>query len=201
MSNQLTLLPLGFIVSVIGALPFGLVNLTVLDVANKKGNRTALKISHGAAIVEIFFAVVALLLGSLIQQYIYENRVIHYFIIIILFITGSVFFIKKRKIYFINNSDNSGFFKGVLLNIVSLQVFLFWLIAIAYLSSRQFLDYNYIAIILFVIGIWIGKMTVLYLYILLSNQVVSKSQILSNNMDKIIGIVLLIITVIQIIKL
>lgn len=202
MSNPITYMAIGFIASIIGALPFGLVNLTVLDVANKRGNRIAMNISHGAAVVEVLFALVAILAGSLIQQFINENIIIHYLIIAILFITGSLFIIKKRKALMReDNSGTYGFFKGVALNMVSFQVFLFWLIAITFLSSRQILEFNFIAISIFILGIWIGKMAVLYFYILLSNKIISKSRILSNNIDKIIGLVLFIIAAIQVIKL
>ena len=202
MNNPLTFLIIGFIISVIGALPFGLVNLTVLNVAYKKGNSMAMNISHGAAIVEVLFGLIAILTGNLIHQFINENIVINYFIIAVLSISGLLFIIKRRKeMKEENRSKTYGFFKGVLLNMVSFQVLLFWLIAITFLSSRQIIEFNIIAILTFIMGIWIGKMAVLCFYILLSHKIISRSRILSKNIDKMIGIVLFIIAAIQIVQL
>jgi len=199
--NQLAHLGFGFFVSVIGALPFGLVNLSVLDAAYKQNNRVALSISHGAAIVEVLFGLIAIYAGSIIYQFISENIVINYISIIVLSIAGLIFLIKRKDVKSQSHSKSVGFFKGALLNIISFQVLIFWLIAIAFLSSNQIMDYHFTTILVFVIGIWIGKMTVLWLYIRLSNKLVSKSKIMSNNINRIIGIVLFVIAFVQIVKL
>ena len=67
---QFTLLLLtGIMASMTGGLPFGLVNLTVLNVSMEKGMRAAMRISHGAAFIEVVFALTALLAGSLLLMY------------------------------------------------------------------------------------------------------------------------------------
>jgi threonine/homoserine/homoserine lactone efflux protein len=199
--NQLTHLGFGFFVSVIGALPFGLVNLSVLDAANRMNNRVALSISHGAAIVEVLFGLIAIYAGSIIHQFISENSIINYISIAVLGLAGIIFLAKRRNIKSPGQSKSSGFFKGALLNIISFQVLIFWLVAVAFLSSKQIMDYHFTTILVFVIGIWIGKMTVLWLYIQLSNKIVSKSKIMSNNMDRILGFILFVIALIQIVRL
>ena len=198
---QLIHLGFGLMVSIICALPFGLVNLNVLDAAYRQGNRVALNISFGAAIVEVLFGLIAILAGSMIHQYILENVFINYLAIVVLIFAGLVFLLKKKEVVTRQKANSTGFFKGALLNLVSIQVLLFWLIAVTFLSSKQILQYDFITILVFVLGIWLGKMTVLWFYILLSNKIISKSRILSNNIDIIIGIILLIIAVIQVVKM
>jgi len=198
---QLIHLGFGLMVSIICALPFGLVNLNVLDAAYRQGNRVALNISFGAAIVEVLFGLIAILAGSMIHQYILENVFINYLAIVVLIFAGLVFLLKKKEVVTTQKANSTGFFKGALLNLVSIQVLLFWLIAVTFLSSKQILQYDFITILVFVLGIWLGKMTVLWFYILLSNKIISKSRILSNNIDIIIGIILLIIAVIQVVKM
>lgn len=60
--------------------------------------------------------------------------------------------------------------------------------------------FYFTTIIIFVTGIWIGKMMVLRLYIQLSNKILSKSQVLSNNINRIIGGILFTIALIQLIR-
>ena len=63
--------------TIVGGLPFGLVNLTVLNVTFEKGSREAIKIAHGAALVEVLFGLTALLaggvLGKMVVLWMYMN--------------------------------------------------------------------------------------------------------------------------------
>jgi threonine/homoserine/homoserine lactone efflux protein len=89
---------------------------------------------------------------------------------------------------------------GILLNLVSIQVFLFWILAIAFLSSRELLYYDILSILLFILGIWLGKMAVLWIYIRLSSRYLSRSRVISKNINTIIGIVLFGLAFFQILK-
>ena len=70
----------GVVTSVLGTLPFGLVNLTVLNVSFEQGNRAAMKIAYGASFIEILFGLTAILAGGLVHQHIEGNAIISYFI-------------------------------------------------------------------------------------------------------------------------
>lgn len=189
----------GTVLTVIGALPFGLVNLSVLDTSYRNGRRQALKIAFGAAIVEILFGMLALLAGSVIMNFTTESRFAKILAIIIPAIAGVIFLLKKKKDQKKDNRQSAGFVKGVLLNLVSIQVLMYWLIAITYLNARQ-LTIEPGMYIYFGIGIWTGKMVVLWAYAVLSEFILSKSAILASNMNRIIGGVLLITAAIQFIK-
>ena len=195
--NQIIILITGALVAILGALPFGLVNLTVLDVSMKRGNSYALNIAHGAALVEVLYGLIAIFAGSLVKNYIDGNVIINYFIILVLVVAGLFFLVKKQKSNSSGETGYLGFLKGAFLNLISIQVFLFWLIALAYLSSRQLIQYDILSVFVFLAGIWIGKMTVLFLYMLLSKKIVSHSQILSKNINRIIGFILFGVAIFQ----
>ncbi len=74
--NQIIIFITGALVAILGALPFGLVNLTVFDVSMKRGNSHALSIAYGAALVEVFYGLIAILAGSLVKNYIDGNIII-----------------------------------------------------------------------------------------------------------------------------
>ena len=198
---EITYLFIGFAVCTVGALPFGIVNLTVLDETLKNGSRTALNIAYGAAIVEVLFGLVAILTGGLIDSYINDNAFINYFILGLFIVSGIVFFFNKKRIDFPEKSKFTGFIKGVFLNLISIQVFLFWIVAIAFLSTKNLSPPDLISIIIFLIGIWLGKMMVLWSYTILSTKIIAKSQKLSNNMNRIIGLILFSVAIIQAVKM
>lgn len=195
------ILLLGMGAAIIGGLPFGLVNLTVLNVTFEKGSRVAIKMAHGAALVEVVFGLTALLAGGVLASYIEGNVIISYSAAAVLIIGGVFFILKKQRSSNSRVSGSSGFLKGILLNLVNIQVFLFWILAIAFLSSRELLQYDLLSILLFVSGIWLGKMAVLWMYMNLSNRYLSRSRIISKNINTIIGIVLFGLAFFQILKI
>ena len=88
---------LGFIASIIGALPFGLVNLSVVDSALNRGERPAFWISAGATIIEIIFVLLAIYLGSSLAVFMEDNTWIEFFILLVLLAAGISFFLRKNK--------------------------------------------------------------------------------------------------------
>jgi len=201
MINYLLMLIMGIGAAILGGLPFGLVNLTVLNVTFEKGNRVAIKMAHGAALVEVVFGLTALLAGGVLASYIKGNLIISYTTAAVLIIGGVFFILKKQRSINSRVSGSSGFLKGILLNLVSIQVFLFWILAIAFLSSRELLQYDLVSVLLFISGIWLGKMAVLWLYMNLSNRYLSRSRIISKNINTIIGIVLFGLAFVQVLKI
>jgi threonine/homoserine/homoserine lactone efflux protein len=187
----------GILVTFIGSLPFGLVNLSVLDVSRQKGFKEGMRIAHGAALIEVVFGLTAFLTGIFIQNIIKENSYLSYFIIAFIGFTGIIFLLKNTS------SDNKkgyslpAFWKGAFLNVISIQVLLFWIIVITFLHDNQIIDFSILLIILFLTGIWLGKMGALWLYARLSNFKLTKSKVITNNINRVIGSILLIIATFQ----
>jgi threonine/homoserine/homoserine lactone efflux protein len=141
--DYLIILFLGMGAAIVGALPFGLVNLTVLNVTFERGNRAAIKIAHGAALVEVVFGLTALFAGGMLARHIEGNAIVSYTTAGVLII-GGVFFVS---------------------------------------------------------GIWLGKMAVLWMYMNLSNRILSRSRIISKNINTIIGIMLFGLAFVQVLKI
>ncbi|MBR9999144.1 MAG: hypothetical protein KFF73_09240 [Cyclobacteriaceae bacterium] len=142
----------GIILSIIGALPFGLVNLSVLQVANNNGTRSALKIAHGAAIVEVLFALTAIYAGNVINGFIQQNTFVNYLSVLAMGIGGLIFLVKKKNNKIPGMHRSAGFLHGAFLNILSFQVLLYWLIAISFLSAKQLIGYDLITVLLLIAG-------------------------------------------------
>ena len=189
-----------FLITIIGALPFGLVNLTVLDVSFRNGKSAALKVAHGAAWIEVIFGFAALIAGSWIGLAMHQNVITEYLAMIIPALVGVFFFLKKTSSTADNRDQHRGFIKGALLNLVSIQVLLYWLFAVAYVNTRWQPEFNIYSILLFASGIWLGKMGVLWIYARFSVPILSRSTFLAQNMNRIIGTVLAFSAIFQFFK-
>ncbi|MGC9355077.1 MAG: LysE family transporter [Mariniphaga sp.] len=188
--------------TIIGAVPLGLVNLSVVDTVLKNDSRGAMQIAHGASVVEVLFALSSLLVGAWLSQFFEGNPVVRYFVFAVLLISGLFFWFKTNKEKTRKEHGKSlGFLKGALLNIVSIQVLLFWLLVATVLSAKQLLPSALPGILFFLAGVWLAKMAVLKGYAFLAQKVVSRAHKISANINQIIGVLLMLVAIIQLIKI
>lgn len=200
-SHSILFLLIGALATIIGALPFGLVNLSVADVAIKVNVRKSMTIAFGASIIEILFALMALLAGSLLSNLIEANYIVKFSVLAVLLFSGVFFWFKKNKVEISDNKSNSkGFLKGALLNLISIQVLLFWMLAIAFLSVKNLVPTSLLQMGLFIIGVWLAKVAVLWGYAILARKVAKKSTVLSANINRIIGSLLILAAFFQFMK-
>lgn len=196
------ILIIAIIVAIIGAVPLGLVNLSVIETTIHRGQKPAMHIAIGAALVEVIFGLVAILSGNIINRFIGNNDFINYVVTGVLILAGIVFLlsrknknIKRRKVRF------SGVFKGILLNLISIQVFLYWLIAATFLYAYGFEFQSRVSLVLLIMGILTGKMIILWLYSLLSEKLLSDIKIVVNHTNRTMGIILLLSGVIHLTRI
>jgi threonine/homoserine/homoserine lactone efflux protein len=186
----------------IGAVPLGLVNLSVLDSALKNDTHGATQIAYGASVVEVFFALASVLMGAKLSPFFEGNPVVRYFVFAVLLVSGVFFWFKTNKEKIRTETQKSfGFLKGVLLNIISVQVLLFWLLAATVLSAKQWLPTELAEVLLFLAGVWLAKMGVLKGYAFLAKMVATHAEKFSANTNRIISIVLLAVSIIQFVKI
>ena len=186
----------------IGAVPLGLVNLSVVDTALKNGSQKATGIAHGASVVEVIFALSSLVAGAWLSEFFKGNPMVRYFVFAVLMGSGLFFWLKKNKGQLKKEQGKSiGFLKGALLNIVSIQVLLSWFLAATVLSAKQLLPSSLPEILFFLSGVWLAKIAILKIYAFLALRVVSRAHKISSNINRIIGIVLTAVAVIQLLKM
>ncbi|HDR51484.1 MAG TPA: hypothetical protein ENN90_07680 [Mariniphaga anaerophila] len=200
--NSAVYLLIAIAATIIGAVPFGLVNLSMVNVALKNDSHGAVQIAHGASVVEVIFALAALLTGAKLSPVLEGNPVVRYFVFAVLLGSGLFFWFKKnREKTKPDNRKSSGFFKGIILNLVSIQVLLFWLLAATVLSAKQLIPSVFSEMLFFVAGVWLAKMAVLWAYAFLAKKVVSHAQKISSHINRIIGVVLMVVAVVQLFKI
>lgn len=87
-----------------------------------------------------------------------------------------------------------------MLNLISIQVLLYWLFATTYLHAVLEVNFTVFSILFFAVGIWLGKMGVLWLYAAFSNKILGRIGFVSRNINRIIGVVLLLAAALQLVK-
>ncbi|MBN2261393.1 MAG: hypothetical protein JW735_00655, partial [Prolixibacteraceae bacterium] len=119
----------------------------------------------------------------------------------VLLVSGLLFWFKKNKEKTLKEHRKSlGFLKGALLNIVSIQVLLFWFLATTVLSTKQWLPNSFPEVLFFLTGVWLAKMAVLKGYAFLATKVATHAEKFSANTNRIIGIVLIGVAIVQFVK-
>ena len=84
---------------------------------------------------------------------------------------------------------------------ISVQVLLFWMVTVAFLSVQDLIPESILHLVLFIAGVWLAKIAVLGGYAVWGSKVVDKSQIISKSINRIIGIILVLAAILQLIKI
>ncbi len=190
----------GAITCIIGALPFGLVNLSVVDISINKSENEAITFSLGASFIEILFALAGIISGQQLIKNIKDNVFIEIGIISILLFSSIYFFTKKYKPGNNPKYEIPLLFKGMFFNLISLQVLLYWFLAIAFLESNVKIQFDIFCTVGFLVGVGLGKMLTLLFYRLISRKIKQKASSISKRINQAIGVLLIFVAIFQIIK-
>jgi threonine/homoserine/homoserine lactone efflux protein len=194
---------IGILVTFVGALPLGTVNISVIHTTLKVDARNAMKIAFAAGIAEILLSFFALHSSMVIAEFIEMNQWIQVMIAILLFVIGGFLYFKKQKETEERKFKMSNYFTGLFLGLLNPPVLAYWLFMISYLNKNNFhLNMNSSIAILFVFfsGVYLGKLLTLYGYSRCSILIKNKVQNIASMINRIIGVLLVVIGCIQLLK-
>ncbi|QKX06953.1 hypothetical protein HN014_19195 [Aquimarina sp. TRL1] len=195
-------LGIGIVVTILGAIPLGTVNLSVIHTTIEKGKKEAFKIIIAAGVAELLLAFYAIYCNITIDRFIHQNRWIHYLLVFVFLVVGLLFMTKKTKQH--TKRRNLSFTKnkyliGFLLGVFNPPVLFFWILTISSMKTFS-IELNKMTasllLLFFGLGVYIGKTGTLYMYskmALYFGERISFSQ----HLNKVIGILLLFIAFFQ----
>lgn len=197
---------IGFIAAVIGALPLGASNIIVINTTLKQNAKQAFKIAVAAGIAEIILSLYALHCNTIVQHFIEKNQWIQFTIIFVLIFVGGYLFFKKEKetVSKKRKGINSKYLTGFLSGILNPPVLVYWLVAIGFINESLYmlsLQSSISVLFLFFSGIYAGKLATLYLYSKFSLIIKHKVQNITLVLNKVTGVLLMSIALINVIKL
>ncbi len=189
---------IGCIATIIGAAPPGASNLAVIKTTLQENIQESLKISYGAGIGEVLLALTAFSFGMMVQDFITMNLWIQVAGFVILGVVG-IYLIRKKKTEKNPSKIGSKYVTGFLLSLINPPVLVYWILVFSFVqvTLNFHLDMNNVLLILFIAGVFTGKVLTLYAYSKLGTHLATKKDNFKSNINVLIGSVLLGLSIIQ----
>jgi threonine/homoserine/homoserine lactone efflux protein len=195
----------GMIVSFIGSIPLGSINLSTLQISLEKTARAAFIFALGATIVELVYSFIAIQFSA----YLLQNKSLETYIQLVAipaFIGLSIHsFMKKEKEknqgVQTHVNDQGYFWKGVLIGLINPLQIPFWVAYGTYMLTNDWIKNDNFLLNFFVLGIVTGTYLLLSFVIVLSKKLENRLNLGRFNMNKAIGGVFLALAIYQMVKL
>jgi threonine/homoserine/homoserine lactone efflux protein len=205
---------IGLLAAVVGALPLGTTNVAVINTTIKENFKNALKIVYTAALAEIILVVLAISFNKNVESFLQMNLWLQYTIVAILIIVGIVLVIGKKECIKDENGECiyikerrikiSKQLLGFILGLVNPTVLVYWILVVSFLNNKMFYlstQSEPVAIIIFLLGVFIGKVVTLIGYGKFSFLLKVKIKNITTVINRVIGCVLICISLAQFVKL
>lgn len=196
---------LGILLSFLGILPPGLINMTVAKVSITEGKTRALVFALGATLIIFVQTFLAVLFAkfldknpSIILLFREVGLVVFATITFYLFYTRKNISAPKKEIKL--KSKKSRFFMGMLLSALNFFPIPFYVFASVTLSFYNLFDFEKSSIYWFVLGSGLGSFLAFYCYITFFNRLESKATFMIKNMNYIIGSITGLVSIITLIN-
>lgn len=190
----------GLVGCYVGGIPFGPLNLSVVDITLNRNYQHALKFSYAAAMVEIVHAFIALQLSMLATSVYSNSKVIGIVTTIVLLVIGIFYLLKKNNVGAVKRVQGSEFIKGLILSSLNPQAIPYWLFVFAFVHTQISVSLSGLNTIWLLTGVMIGKFLILNTYGLVSNRLGKNLGQLKTYTSKIIGVILLGLAIFQGVK-
>lgn len=165
MNSFLGVLFIGLVVSYLGSIPPGTLNLTVIQLGIKERHSAALGFAFASAFVEFFYAGIAVKA----QQYFITNPSISgYFEVLtgsLLLVMGVINLVSSgnnKNTPLVEVTAKGGFWRGFILSIFNLMAIPFWLAVTAALQTANWLHITDQNLLLYLLGISSGTFILLF---------------------------------------
>lgn len=197
---------IGVLASVIGALPLGASNIAVINTTIKQNAKQAFKIAIAAGFAEVILSYYALHCNMVVRDFFDRNMWIQILIVVVLLAAGSFMFFKKNKEKASKKKKikSSKYATGFLLGILNPPVLIYWIVAYGIINNNDLmlsLGSPLLVLFLFFAGVYLGKLLTLYLYSKFSMAIQHKAQNITLVINKVTGVLLVVIGIAQAIKL
>lgn len=173
-----------FLLSLMGSVPFSMINLNVLSASVHRGVRPALWMAFGAVLVEGGQLFLIMYGYHYLSQNPEFDRTLHTLALPIFLVLGLYFFFTKPKLKVEYANRKSPFFKGVGLSVLNVLVYPFWLFWLAWLDFpvEDFRGWRY-----FISGAILGAMASLVGFIYLGKLITARAHALTSYLNRIIA--------------
>jgi threonine/homoserine/homoserine lactone efflux protein len=204
------LLPLflGIVLSAVGIVLPGLINMTAAKISLKEGRQRAVVFALGATTIVFFQTYIAVSFAKFINSrpdiiYMLEETGL------IIFGVLTIFFLfiakkkkhKKEKEVVKLNSRVGNFFLGALLSALNFFPIPYYVFVSVTLSTYDYFHFTHLFVFLFVMGVVIGSFAIFYLYIVFFKRFENRADFFMQNINYLLGSVTGLVSIITLIKI
>lgn len=195
----------GLIASVFGTLLPGILNATVVKISKREGMKNAYSFMLGTFIIIALQTYLAVFFAKIIDRSVFITNIIREIGFVVFLILTIYFFVTKPK-----KKDDAEieitqkrkrFTQGILLALINVFPIFYYVFITITAVNNSFYEINYISNILLTVGVLIGSFLAFMFYINLFKNAVLQENFVLKNINKILGCVTGIITVINLYKL
>ena len=191
--------------SVLGTLLPGILNATVVKISKKEGMKNAYSFMLGTFIIIALQTYLAVFFAKIIDRSIFITNIIREIGFVVFFILTIYFFLAKPK----KNGDSEieitlkrkRFTQGILLALINVFPIFYYVFITITAVNNNFYEINYISNIFLTVGVLLGAFLAFMFYINLFKNADLHDNFILKNINKILGCVTGIITVINLYKL
>lgn len=195
----------GLIASVFGTLLPGILNATVVKISKKEGMKNAYSFMLGTFIIIALQTYLAVFFAKIIDRSVFITNIIREIGFVVFLVLTIYFFVAKPK----QNADEETeiilkrkrFTQGILLALINVFPIFYYVFITITAVNNNFYSINYISNILLTVGVLIGAFLAFMFYINLFKKAVLQENFVLKNINKILGCVTGIITVVNLCKL
>ncbi|WP_298329580.1 LysE family translocator [uncultured Dokdonia sp.] len=194
-----------FFAALAGVIPPGLINMSVAKTCVERGRNNGLLVAIGASFIVIIQALIAVLLA----KYIFGNPFVQNMLLrtgLVIFLIMAVFFFmkaKRGKVPKVKLSKNRGIKslgKGMMISALNILPIPYFCALGAALNVSGKVEYDIVAIALFVLAAALGTFTALYFYVIFFARIQNRATTFtkySNYFMACLMVILMIITLIR----
>ncbi|MES2645267.1 MAG: LysE family transporter [Bacteroidota bacterium] len=195
----------GLVISALGTLPLGTLNVAAMQMAITEGLLQGIYFSLGVALMEVIYVRVSLVGVHWLRQHANYLRWMDWiaFIIVLTLAAGSFYaaLYPSESKSFVLITKISAFILGLLMSALNPLQIPFWLAWSSYLFSKNLLHHKSASYNWYTIGIGIGTLTSLAIFVYSGRLLVDRLNAHENIVNYVIGIIFLVTAIIQLIKI
>ena len=192
----------GLLISLLGALPLGSLNITAMQISVQENHRNAVKYALGVALVEILYVRLSLKGMNCVME---NHRIFHImewctvFLFLILAVSSFITARKKEEGQknIILKSNINRFFLGVTMSALNPVQIPFWFIWSTYLLSNNFLKGTALQFNIYTTGIGVGTLVGLAIFIFAGKWIVKKLNASHRAINLVVACIFFISAVVQ----
>mgnify|MGYP001485618800 CR=1 FL=1 len=181
----------GLLISFVGVITPGMLNMTAAKISLSKGKQMALWFSFAAVIIVFLQSFLGVYFAKYLDANPYVTNTIKKFATVI-FVLLTVFFIRnglrEKKEVNIKLKDNfNPFWYGISLSSLNMFAIPYYAVSSLTLASKDLFSFKILEIILFSLGVFSGVFLVYYIYSVFFKKIEHRISFISNNINFLIA--------------